>query len=1022
MSSVRFGFGLLLILPAALHAQLDDMRFDHISVEQGLSNFSVTAIVQDQQGFLWIGTEDGLNKYDGYTFTVYKTDPTDTLALRNSFIRCLYVDREGNLWVGSTGLYRYNPTTDKFDRFENVVRNSPSLIGKNVNAMIEDAQGEFWIGTDAGLYRYHPQQHVFTQYRHDPHDPTSISSDAIISIFADQVGRLWIGTNAGLNRYDPQKNTFIHYRHDPNDSRSLSHDYIGCIREDPKQRGVLWIGTNAGLNQYDPQKNTFVRYPLGPQDTDPDVIFALYEDRQGVLWAGTMHLGLWRYEAATNSFTRFLHDTEAPTSLSQSRVPCIYEDRSGILWVGAYRGGLNRHVRRQAAFQHDKIDKEVYAVLEDRSGNLWSGTDYYGLFKNDRQRRRWVQYVHEPQKPRSLGGDGVRAIREDREGKIWIGTGVVVSQYNAEADNFVSYHYPSGNSYNSGCKIIYEDREGDLWLGTIGRGAGLNHWEREKKTFTSCPLDSQDTEVWSLAEGKPGELWVGTFGRGLYRFDKKTKASVPGPYSLSNSHALLNIYALYVDTTGAVWVGTFGEGLNRYNPRNGKIEQYTEREGLPDNFVKGILPDAHGNLWLSTDKGLSKFNPRTQTFRNYTVQDGLLSNVFLSGAAYKSRDGRLFFGCDKGAIAFHPDSLKDNEHVPPIAITQFKIFEEPLPLPKADAGLAELRLSYLQNFFSFEFAALDFTVPGKNQYAYKLEGFDKDWIHAGTRRYANYTNVEPGDYVFRVNGANNDGAWNETGATIKITIVPPFWKTWWFTSLFWVTLVVVMSGTIRYIEVRKLAEKVRDLEKQQALERERVRISQDMHDEVGASLTEIAILSELARKKLLPEKEAENQLRKISERAREVIDNIGEIIWAINPEHDRLDDLSAYMRQYAGRYLMMAGLKYRCEFPEALPDIHLSAEARRNLFLVFKEALHNIVKHAAAGEVLLRLACTSGRLELFITDNGKGFARENMSHFGSGLLNMKKRIEAIGGNFTLQSQPEAGTQISVAVELPLPVS
>ncbi len=1000
------------------------MRFDHISTEQGLSNFSITAIVQDQQGFLWIGTENGLNKYDGYTFTVYKTDPADTLALRNACIRCLYVDHEGNLWIGSDRLYRYNSETNKFDRFENIVTNGPSLIGKYVNAIIEDTQGEFWIGTNVGLYRYHPQQHVFTHYRHDPHDTTSISSDVITSLCEDSAARntLWIGTNGGLNRYAPQKNTFIHYRHDPNDSKSLSHDYIFCIREDPKQRGVLWIGTNDGLNQYDPQQGTIVRYPFDARDKISGVIFALYADRRGVLWAGTMHLGLWRYEAAAGRFIRFLHDPEAPTSLSQSRVPCLYEDRSGILWVGSYRGGLNRYIRRQTVFQHYKIDQEVYAVLEDRSGNLWLGTDFHGLFRYDRQRRRWVQYVHDPQNPRSLGGDGVRAIREDREGKIWIGTSGVVSRYSAEADNFVSFHYLPGNSKNSGCKTLYEDREGDLWLGTIGTGTGLKHWDREKKTFTPCPLDSPDTEVWSLAEGKEGELWVGTFGRGLYRLDKKTKASAPYPCGLNNSQDISTIYSLYVDPAGGVWAGTFSEGLKRYDSRTKQVEQYTEREGLPDNFVKSILPDAHGNLWLSTDKGLSKFNPRTQTFRNYTVQEGLLSNVFLSGAAYKSREGRLFFGCDQGGLAFHPDSLRDNEHIPPIAITQFKVFEEPLPLPKAGAAFPELRLSYRQNFFSFEFAALDFTVPKKNQYAYKLEGFDRDWIYAGTRHYANYTNVNPGHYVFRVKGSNNDGVWNETGAAVKISIVPPFWKTWWFASLFWVALVITIWSTIRYIEMRKLQERLRALEKQQALERERLRISQDMHDEIGASLTEIAILSELAQKILPPEKEVESQLRKISERAREVIDNIGEIIWAINPKHDRLDDLSAYLRQYAGRYLMMATLKYRCEFTETIPDIQLSAEARRNLFLVFKEALHNIVKHAVASEVVLRLACTPQRLELFVTDNGKGFTPENLQHFGNGLLNMKKRIEEIGGNFALQSQPDAGTQISVVVELPLPVS
>jgi streptogramin lyase len=386
--------------------------------------------------------------------------------------------------------------------------------------------------------------------------------------------------------------------------------------------------------------------------------------------------------------------------------------------VGTYRGGLNRYVRRQAAFQYYKIDKEVYAILEDRSGNRWLGTDFYGVFRNDQQRQRWVHYVHDPQNPKSLGGDGVMAICEDQEGKIWIGTSGVVSRYNSEADNFVSYHYPSGNSKNSGCKILYEDREGDLWLGTNGTGAGLKHWDREKKTFTSCPLDSQDTEVWSLAEGNEGELWVGTFGRGLYRFDKKTKVSVPYPCGLNNSHEMSTIYSLYVDPVGAVWAGTFAEGLKRYDPRTKQVEQYTEREGLPDNFVKCILPDAHGNLLLSTDKGLSKFDPRTRTFRNYTVQDGLLSNVFLSGAAYKSREGRLFFGCDKGGLAFHPDSLRDNEHI------------LPLPLPVQIFDGAALRSKPVQRFrssslhrqnFSFEFAALDLLCQ-KNQYAYKLEG------------------------------------------------------------------------------------------------------------------------------------------------------------------------------------------------------------------------------------------------------------------------------------------------------------
>jgi signal transduction histidine kinase len=393
--------------------------------------------------------------------------------------------------------------------------------------------------------------------------------------------------------------------------------------------------------------------------------------------------------------------------------------------------------------------------------------------------------------------------------------------------------------------------------------------------------------------------------------------------------------------------------------------------------VKGILPDGEGNLWLSTDKGLSRFEPKTQMFRNYTKKDGLHHNVFLSGAYHRGRDGRFYFGGESGVTAFHPDSIKAKRCVSPVVLTSFKVFDQSLPLPRSLASTREIRLSYKQNFFSFESAVLDYSIPEKNQYAYMLEGFDRDWIHAGVRRYASYTNVPPGEYVLRVKGANSDGVWNEGGVAVKITITPPLWETWWFTGLFGVALLVTIGGTIRYIEIRKLRERLRELEKQQALERERLRISQDVHDEVGAGLTQIAILSELAKIDLKRPQAAEAHIQKISERARQVIDNIGEIIWAINPKHDQLGDLAAYLRHYAVQFLMTTSIKYHCEFSDSSPDIHLSAEARRNLFLVFKEALHNIVKHAAATEVVLRLTCTDQRREILICDNGRGFSPEH---------------------------------------------
>jgi len=823
-----YGWSLLscLHLAAALFAQPHDIRFEHISVEQGLSNFALTKIAQDQQGFLWFGTEDGLNKYDGYEFTVYKPDAADSNSLPSRFVQTLYADRAGNLWIGAgnDGLRRYNPDTDKFDRFKHDPHNPESLAGKNVYAILEDSQGELWIGTNMGLYRYNRQLDVLTIYRHDSHDTTTISSDGILALCEDRIGTLWIGTDAGINRYEREKNAFIHYRYNPNNPAGLTSDLIGCIRED--RGGVIWIGTNAGLNRYDRQTNKITRCRYDPKDPHtfvPNMIFGIYEDSKGTLWVGTFHVGLWRYEAATNRFFNYVHDPDNPYSLSEDRISCLYEDRSGVMWLGTYRHGLNRYNRRQDAFTRHQTDAAVYAIRQDRNGELWIGTDAAGLLRFGRQGKRVAQYRHDPNNPMSLSSDVILAIHEDSRGELWIGTGWGLNRYDARRNCFVRYpHEPlivPGVPEYFEVKAIYEDQEGEIWIGT--KGSGLCRLDREKKTFTyyrhdpKNPQSMSGNNVWAISEDKNGDLWVGTFDGGLSRLDKKTGTFIRYRHDPQNPWGLNNntIYSVYADTSGSIWIGTYGSGLNRLDPNTGRVIHYTDRDGLPDNFVKSILPDGRGNLWLSIDKGLSKFNPEDGTFKNYTVKDGLISNQFLSGAYYKSQDGRLFFGGEGGVIGFYPDSLKDNPHIPPVVITRFNVFDNPLPLPAALSALAEIKLSHRQNFFSFDFVALDYTVPLKNQYAYKLEGFDPDWVHCGTRRYASYTNVDPGEYVFRVKGANSDGIWNEAGAAINIVIAPPFWQTWWFRILA-ISSLFFSSFTWYKRRIRRLEEKRQALEKQ----------------------------------------------------------------------------------------------------------------------------------------------------------------------------------------------------------------
>jgi signal transduction histidine kinase len=445
------------------------------------------------------------------------------------------------------------------------------------------------------------------------------------------------------------------------------------------------------------------------------------------------------------------------------------------------------------------------------------------------------------------------------------------------------------------------------------------------------------------------------------------------------------------------------------------------KEDLPDNFIRAILEDGNGCLWLCTLNGLSRFTPQTGLFRNYDASDGVTIGPCQLPTGYKNKKGEMFFGGSNGLVRFHPDSIKDNPYMPPIVVTAFSKFDKIVHLDSAISETRQIELSYKENVFSFEFAALNYTSPEKNQYAYKLEGFDSDWTYCGKRRYATYTNLDGGRYIFRVKGSNNDGIWNEEGTSIAVVITPPFWATWWFRVFALAAVFGSVAGSVRYIEIRKMKRRIELLVQERALERERSRISQDMHDEVGASLTEIAILSELAQKEMGGESDvAGSHIRKIADRSREVVDSISEIIWTINPKNDHLDDLVAYLHHYAMQFLKSTAIRCRFESPEAIADFSLSAEVRRHIFLVVKEALHNVVKHSGATETTVRCGLRGGIVEVSVEDNGMGFPIDQISRFGNGVPGMRKRIENIGGTFTLDSHRGGGTRVCISVPVAVP--
>ncbi len=835
------------------------IKFEHISLEHGLSQSSVLCILQDSKGFMWFGTRDGLNKYDGYDFVVYRHDPEDPHSLGGNAVWAIYEDRAGVLWIGTDG-----GGLDKFDRESTPgagggqfihYRNDPddpnSLSHDNVKVIYEDRLGMLWIGTGGGgLDRFDRQTEEFVHYRNDPNDPHSLSHDFVTSIYEDQSGMLWVGTNGGgLNRFDREKEQFTRYQASPDDPHSLrdsyevladlntlSHNNVRTIYED--RSGTLWIGTGDGLDRFDRRTERFTHYQndsIDPGSLSHNFVTSIYEDQLGVLWVGTNGGGLNRFDRENEQFVRYQADPDDPYSLSNDRVWSIYQDRSGILWVGTGGGGLDifdRGTKKFAHYQtnlgdpHSLSHNNVTSFYQDRSGVLWIGTGGGGLNRFDRESGKFTHYQRDPGDSNSLSHNTVTSIYEDSFGVLWVGTFGGLNRFERESGRFTHYQNDPHNPYSlssNNVRSIYEDRSGVLWVGT---NRGLNRFVRTTERFIRYQNDPTDPDslshdnVLSIYEDRSGVLWIGTFGGGLDEFDRENGIFIhhqndPDDHSSLSDNKVASIYE---DQSGVLWVGTYGGGLNKFNREEKTFTHYRYSEnGLPSDVVYGILEedvssDGDGRrLWLSTNNGLSKFDPQTETFRNYDVSDGLQSNQFNGGACYKSDGGEMFFGGVNGFNAFYPDRIRDNPYIPPIVLTSLTQDGEDVDIDKAVESVTEVTFHWPNNFFEFEFAALSYSQPEKNRYAYMLEGFEQDWHYIGTRRFGQYTNLPGGTYTLRVKGSNNDGVWNEEGVAVTITVVPPFWRTWVFRGIVALLLLGGVAGGYR-LRVRRIQARSRELE------------------------------------------------------------------------------------------------------------------------------------------------------------------------------------------------------------------
>jgi PAS domain S-box-containing protein len=803
-----------------------NLKFERISLDDGLSQSVVTCILQDSRGFMWFGTQDGLNRYNGYEFKVYRYNPEDSTSIADNSIICIYENRDGDLWIGTDAgvLSRFDRKTERFEhhRFDSVY---PGTNNITVMSILEDSHEErsdLWIGTlGGGLFKFDRREERFIHYDCNA-ESSGIGINQIYCIFEYNQGILWLGTDEGLVACYIGEETFVRLNYLGDDFSIKDIGLVTAIRED--RDDILWIGSSrGGLIRFDRRSSTVRRWDQSAEYAyrlSDMRITSIDDDGEGSLWIGTYGGGLNRFDRKKERFAYYANQPENLSSLSNDYINSVYTDRSGILWIGT-DNGLNKLNLQQEQFVHFCCDPRnpnslnnncVWSFFEDRKGNLWVGTNE-GLCRLNRKTGVSQSWIHDPDDPMSLSHNSVLCIHEDRSGRLWFGTRRGLNLFDYGRNAFIRYSHDPNNTNSLSNDFIINIREDSnpknnvLWIGT--HDGGLNRYDVENDEFTHFRYDPQipgslsHDYVSAICQDSEGRLWIGTGNGGLNRYDNRNQQFV---HYTRETHKLSNnrVTSVYRDKSGILWVGTYGGGLNRFDEETQNFVYFHEADGLADGVVYSILEDNDGYLWMSTNKGLSKFDPRTQIFTNFNVSHGLQSNEFNQGAYYKTRSGEMIFGGINGFNVFHPDSLRDDLHMPPIVITDFQLLNESVelgnhsPLQMHITETKGLRLSHKDDVFSFLFAALDYQIPEKNQYAYKLEGFAEDWHHIGTRRFVTFTNLDPGNYVFRVKGSNSDGVWNEEGTSLEIRIDSPYWDTWWFLGIVILFGIGLIYGFHRY--------------------------------------------------------------------------------------------------------------------------------------------------------------------------------------------------------------------------------